>query len=99
MKRLFAAMSLALGVLACGPATTEDMEAPVESTEQALCPTACPPGTTSMGYQWVCIGNPTSACRSGYEEETLYCYDSSTGMVVSGGTTCRRRCGCLVIEA
>ncbi|AKQ67924.1 hypothetical protein A176_004836 [Myxococcus hansupus] len=98
MKKLLAMMCLALGVTACGGPVIEEAEASFETDEQALCPTGCPAGTTSMGYHWVCTGRTTSACRSGFEEETLYCYDSSTGMVVSGGTTCRTRCGCLVPE-
>jgi hypothetical protein len=95
MRKLVATVCLVLGVMGCGPAV-DGAEDSLESTEQNLCPTGCPWGTTSMGYQWVCTGQTSSTCTSGYEEETLFCYDPSTGGVVSGGTTCRRRCGCAV---
>jgi hypothetical protein len=95
MKKLFAVVCLAVGVMACGPAT-DGAEESLESTEQALCPTGCPFGTTSLGYSWVCTGRTTSSCPGGIQEETLLCRDNSTGQVVSGGTTCRTRCGCAI---
>ncbi|MFP2905270.1 hypothetical protein ACLESD_09475 [Pyxidicoccus sp. 3LFB2] len=97
MRKLVAMMCLALGVIACGPADGEAVES-LGSTEQALCPTGCPWGTTSMGYVWLATGRTSSSCPNGYEQETLMCYDSSSGSVVSGGTTCRTRCALIEAE-
>lgn len=96
MKKLVATMCLALGVIACGPADVDAGDS-LGSTEQALCPTGCPWGTTSMGYVWVQTGQTSSSCPSGYEREELMCYDPSIG-IVSGGTTCRTRCALVAVD-
>ena len=95
MKKLFAAACLVLGV-ACGPAVAPGEEDVLESVEQELCPAQCPAGTTFVQYTWLCTGQTTSTCRSGIEKEYATCYNPSTGGYVTGTTTCRTRCGCLV---
>ncbi|MCE9672529.1 hypothetical protein LY474_32450 [Myxococcus stipitatus] len=96
MKKLFVAALFAWGVMGCGAGTLEEEEAPLESTEQELCPATCPSGTQFSQYTWVCVGGATTACRSGYEQEYALCYDPANGGYVMGTTTCRRRCGCLI---
>ena len=95
MKKLFVTACLALGVVACGPVAPGEDEA-LESVEQELCPATCPDGTRFVQYTWLCTGQTTSTCVSGLEREYAVCYDPSSGDYVTGGTTCRSRCGCAV---
>lgn len=99
MKKLFVTVCLALGVVACGPADSGAEEEVLESTEQEICPATCPAGTSFSHYTWVCTGQTTSTCRSGIEREYAVCYDSYNSNYVMGGTTCRSRCGCAIVEA
>lgn len=68
------------------------------STEQALCPATCPPGTRFVQYTWICTHEITSTCSSGLEREYATCYDPATSNYVTGTTTCRNRCGRFVAE-
>jgi hypothetical protein len=95
MKKLFAAACLILGV-ACGPAIDPVEDTEIDSVDQALCPATCPAGTRFVQYVWLCTGQTTSTCSSGIEKEYASCYDPATGSYVTGTTTCRTRCGCLV---
>jgi hypothetical protein len=97
MKKLLAVAFVVLGV-ACGPAVDPAEDTSVESIEQELCPATCPAGTRFVQYTWVCTGQTTSTCRSGIEKEYALCYDSANGSYVTGTTTCRTRCGCLVAD-
>jgi hypothetical protein len=95
MKKLFAAACLVLGV-ACGPVAPDEVVDDTESVDQALCPATCPAGTTFTQYIWICTNQTTSTCKSGIEKEYASCYNPSTGGYVTGTTTCRTRCGCLI---
>ncbi|MCP3102816.1 hypothetical protein LZ198_28460 [Myxococcus sp. K15C18031901] len=98
MKQLFVAVLLAWGVVGCGAGAVEE-SASLESTEQEICPAECPPGTQFGQYIWLCTGETSSACASGYEQEYAACYDPASGSYVTGTTTCRRRCGCAISES
>jgi hypothetical protein len=92
MKRFFAVVCVAMGLVACGPVASGEEDMQLESSEQELCPATCPEGTRFVQYTWICDNQPTSTCYGGREREFAVCYDSSTGQYVTGGTTCRSRC-------
>ena len=97
MKKLFVAACLVLGV-GCGPAVSSGEDEATGSVDQTLCPASCPAGTTFVQYTWVCTNRTTSSCGSGIEQEYALCYDAANSHYVTGTTTCRTRCGCLIVE-